>query len=217
MATTALHTLSSSPHVSLCLSLSPSKHTGTADQTPTAAVVVRQIETMTGQPKGTSRQWQALLDTNNRPNWPHREHILNLFSPDTKPIPVLSFFPNLKSVYLLELKLFLYKVNIRPGIVVALKTDSAYWIVTSLSNNAFVGRNSTIEANSFSCQLPKETTMLIIIQLTIFTQTIKSMQEGTEGFHGCVSKSLKGNCTNFYILKGKNKVKQRCGVSSIPL
>lgn len=41
---------------SLPMSLLPSKQTATADQAPTAAIVVRQIETMTGQPKGTNSQ-----------------------------------------------------------------------------------------------------------------------------------------------------------------
>lgn len=38
--------------MSLCFSLQL-KRTATADQAPTTAVAVRQIETVTGQPKGT--------------------------------------------------------------------------------------------------------------------------------------------------------------------
>lgn len=57
---------------------SPSKQTATADQPPTTAVAVRQIDTVTGQPKGTNSQWRALSDTIDRPNWPHTEHKLSL-------------------------------------------------------------------------------------------------------------------------------------------
>lgn len=38
----------------LFMSFSPCKQTATADQAPTAAVAVPQIDTVTGQPKGTN-------------------------------------------------------------------------------------------------------------------------------------------------------------------
>ena len=62
--------------MSLPMCLSPSKQTATANQAPTAAVTLRQIDTATGQPRGTKRQWQALQDRNNRPNC--GEHKLSL-------------------------------------------------------------------------------------------------------------------------------------------